>query len=168
MRMWRNSPEKTADIYRRKNGRRAGVLLALLLTLLGTSTAWAGEWKQLEDGDWKYEENGADVTGWIQVDGTWYYMEPDTGLWNPRPALTETAACKLLENAVNRAGWYRNEDTEKVYKVDSTSKNTITVSIMLETQPMVVTGTLNTFEIDLRNATAKSQQTKQVLDLYES
>lgn len=156
---------KTADRYRRRTGRLTAVLLAL--TLLGTSTVWAGEWQQLEDGNWKYEENAEPVTGWIQDEGIWYYLEPDTGLWNPRPALTETSACRLLENAVNRAGWYSNEMTEKVYKVDGSTKNTITVSIMLETAPMVVTGTLNTFDIDLRSGTAKSQQTKLVLDLYE-
>lgn len=165
MRIQGNTIRKTADRYRRRTGRLAGVLLAL--TLLGTSTAWAGDWQQQEDGGWKYEENGEAVTGWIQEKGIWYYLEPDTGLWNPRPALTETSACRLLENAVNRAGWYSNETTEKVYKVDGSTKNTITVSIMLETAPMVVTGTLNTFDIDLRSGTAKSQQTKLVLDLYE-
>lgn len=141
--------------------------MLLAMTLFGAGTAWAGQWQELEDGSWMYEENGESVTGWIQDNGIWYYLDPDTGLWNPRPALSETAACRLLENAVNRAGWYSNETTEKIYKVDKTTKNTITVSIMLETAPMAVTGTLNTFDIDLRSATAKSQQTKLVLNLYE-
>lgn len=141
--------------------------MLLAMTLFGAGTAWAGQWQELEGGSWMYEENGENVTGWIQDNGIWYYLDPDTGLWNPRPALSETAACRLLENAVNRAGWYSNETTEKIYKVDKTTKNTITVSIMLETAPMAVTGTLNTFDIDLRSATAKSQQTKLVLNLYE-
>lgn len=156
---------KRTGAHKRKAGRLAGVLLAM--TLFGAGTAWAGQWQELEGGSWMYEENGENVTGWIQDNGIWYYLDPDTGLWNPRPALSETAACRLLENAVNRAGWYSNETTEKIYKVDKTTKNTITVSIMLETAPMAVTGTLNTFDIDLRSATAKSQQTKLVLNLYE-
>lgn len=156
---------KRTGAYKRKAGRLAAVLLAM--TLFGAGTAWAGQWQESEDGNWMYEENGEAVTGWIQDNGIWYYLDPDTGLGNPRPALSETAACRLLENAVNRAGWYSNETTEKVYKVDKTTKNTITVSIMLETAPMAVTGTLNTFDIDLRSATAKSQQTKLVLNLYE-
>lgn len=150
---------------RRTAKRFTGVLLAL--TLLGASAAWAGEWVPLEDGNWRYEEDGQAVTGWAKVDGTWYYMDPDTGLWDTRPALNEDSACKLLENAVNRAGWYRNEDTEKVYKVDGKTKYNITVSILLETHPTIVTGTLDTFDINLREGTAKSQSTRLVLDLYE-
>ena len=96
---------------------------------------WAGEWQQLEDGSWKYEEDGAYVTGWKQIDGIWYYMDPETELWDAAPALNETSACYLLENAVNKAGWYRNEESHMVYKVDSSDPYTITVSIMLEKEP---------------------------------
>lgn len=128
---------------------------------------WAGEWQQLEDGSWKYEEDGAYVTGWKQIDGIWYYMDPETELWDAAPALNETSACYLLENAVNKAGWYRNEESHMVYKVDSSDPYTITVSIMLEKEPDVLTNTLNTFDIRRKEKTAKSQQTKEVLNLYQ-
>lgn len=128
---------------------------------------WAGEWQQLEDGSWKYEEDGAYVTGWKQIDGIWYYMDPETELWDAAPALNETSACYLLENAVNKAGWYRNEESHMVYKVDSSDSYTITVSIMLEKEPDVLTNTLNTFDIRRKEKTAKSQQTKEVLNLYQ-
>lgn len=148
----------------RRAGRLAGVLLAL--TLFGTSTAWAGEWKQEDDG-WRYEENGETVTGWIRSDGIWYYMDPETGLWDEHPALDDTSACRLLENAVNRAGWYASVEEEKAYKVDKTSKGYLTVSIMLQTSPTEVTSTLNTFDINRKEGTAQSKSTKLVLDLYE-
>lgn len=143
------------------------VMISAALMMLAALPAWAGEWQQLDDGNWKYEEDGAYVTGWKQVDGIWYYMDPETELWVARPVINETSACYLLENAVNKAGWYRNEESHMVYKVDSSNSSTITVSIMLEKQPDVLTNTLNTFDISKKDKTAKSQQTKVVLDLYQ-
>lgn len=142
------------------------MISAAVLSLTALPT-WAGEWQQLEDGSWKYEEDGAYVTGWKQIDGIWYYMDPETELWDAAPALNETSACYLLENAVNKAGWYRNEESHMVYKVDSSDPYTITVSIMLEKEPDVLTNTLNTFDIRRKEKTAKSQQTKEVLNLYQ-
>lgn len=144
------------------------VVLSALMTVLAAVPAWAGEWQQLEDGNWKYEEDGAYVTGWKQVNGVWYYMDPETELWDAAPELNDASACYLLENAVNKAGWYRNEDSHMVYKVDSSNKYTITVSIMLEKEPGLLTNTLATFDISRRDRTAKDQSTKAVLHLYES
>lgn len=152
-------------IYRKTAVKFTGALLAL--TLLGTIPAFAGQWQQEEDGGWKYEENGEAVTGWIQSEGIWYYLDPDTGLWDPRPALNETSACRLLENAVNRAGWYSADEKMLVYKMDSKTKSTITVSILEQISPSDVGGTVNTFDINIKDGTAKSKTTKLVLDLYE-
>lgn len=154
-----------AETGKGKIVRFTGTLLAL--TVLGTSTAWAGEWKLQEDNRWTYEEDGTTVTGWIQDDGTWYYMESETGLWNPHPALTQENVCKLLENAVNRAGWYRNEEAAVVYKLDSVGKRYITASVMSQPDPLGPRSTLNTFDIDMKTGKAKSQSTKLVLDLYQ-
>lgn len=143
------------------------VVVSALMAVLAAMPAWAGEWQQLEDGNWKYEEDGAYVTGWKQVNGVWYYMDPETGLWVARPELNDSSACYLLENAVNKAGWYRDEDSHMVYKIDSSNKYTITVSIMLEKEPDILTNTLATFDISRRDRTAKDQSTKAVLNLYE-
>ena len=149
----------------RKLGRLACVCAAI--TALSARAAWAGEWQQFEDGSWKYEEDGAYVTGWKQVDGVWYYMDPETAVWDAAPELNDASVCYLLENAVNKAGWYRDEDSHMVYKIDSSDKYKITVSIMLENEPDVLTNTLNTFDVTRRDGLAKSQHTKVVLNLYE-
>ena len=140
-------------------GMTAGLLAGSALT------AWAGEWKQIPDEGWKYEENGTEVTGWVKTNDIWYYIDPATGLWVETPVLNEDSVCYLLENAVNKTGWYAKEVTEMVYHIDSVSNDTITVSLLLEGQPSRTTGTLNTFEVKLKDRTAKSLSTKIVLDL---
>ena len=81
---------------------------------LGSTPIYAGQWEESFDGSWKYEENGVYLTGWQQVDGIWYYMDPETELWVARPEINEESVCYLLENAVNKAvrsnarhGWNR-------------------------------------------------------------
>ena len=120
-------------------GMTAGMLAGSALT------AWAGEWKEIPD--------------------IWYYIDSETGLWVETPVLNENSVCYLLENAVNKAGWYKKEVTEMVYHIDSVSKDTITVSLSLEGHPFHTTGTLNTFEVKLKDRTARSTSTKIVLDL---
>lgn len=155
----------TAD-NRRGKRRLAGAVFALLLAAAGAQTAFAGQWEAQEDGGFKYQEDGAYLTEWHQIDGIWYYFDPDTGVWAEKPELTQTAACHLLENAVNRAGWYQNETFPVHYRVDSAAARKMTVSVLLETAPDQVTSTLGVFEIDRRNGTAKELSTKIVLDLY--
>ncbi|MGN0159066.1 MAG: hypothetical protein ACI39W_08015 [Brotaphodocola sp.] len=134
---------------------------------LSASPAFAGQWEPLEDGNWKYEENGKYLTGWQRVDGVWYYMDPDTELWVERPQLNDESVCYLLENAVNQAGWYRNEDKEMYYQIDSSNPYQYTVSLMVSTEPCYATGTMNTFDISRKTGLAKSQSTKLVLNLYD-
>lgn len=159
--------DKRADRHTRSGraGRRR-LAATLLLCVLFTSSAWAGQWEQLEDGAWRYEQDGSYATGWIQADGLWYYLDQDTGLWVERPALTETAACHLLENAVNRAGWYQSEQFPLQFSVTSSGGRTMKISVLLETAPSQVSSTLGTFEVDIRQGTAKELSTKLVLDLY--
>ncbi len=35
----------------------------------------SGNWKQNEEGDWYYEQDGKAVTGWLEDGNTWYYLE---------------------------------------------------------------------------------------------
>lgn len=133
---------------------------------LGSTPIHAGQWEESFDGSWKYEENGVYLTGWQQVDGIWYYMDPETELWVARPEINEESVCYLLENAVNKAGWYRNEESLMYYQIDSSSKYGYTVSLVVSEKPYFMTGTLNTFDISKKTGLAKSQSTKEVLELY--
>ena len=151
---------------RKRRGRLAATVLALTLTLAGAQSAFAGQWETQEDGGWKYQEDGSYLTEWHQIDNVWYYFDSETGAWVEHPQLTETAVCHLLENAVNRAGWYRNETFPMIYTAGGVTSRKMTVTVMLETAPTVVTTTLGTFDVDLRNGTAREQSTKEVLDLY--
>ena len=36
-------------------------------------------WQQLSDGKWFYIQDKAKVTGWLQFNGYWYYLDPTTG-----------------------------------------------------------------------------------------
>lgn len=159
--------EEKRENRTKKSFRKMVMMAGMTAGLLAGSalTAWAGEWKQIPDEGWKYEENGTEVTGWVKMNDTWYYIDPETGLWVETPVLNEDSVCYLLENAVNKTGWYAKEVTEMVYHIDSVSNDTITVSLLLEGQPSRTTGTLNTFEVKLKDRTAKSLSTKIVLDL---
>jgi len=44
--------------------------------MLMPNTALAGEWKA-QNGEWYYQENGEQKTGWIQERGNWYFLNSD-------------------------------------------------------------------------------------------
>ena len=149
----------------KRSGRVAGLVLALLL--LGTQVAWAGQWEEQETGGRKYQEDGAYLTDWQQIDGVWYYFSSETGLYVEKPSLTSAVAvAHLLENAVNRSGWYKNETYPIHYNIDNVTGYKMTVSVWEETAPDSVTSTLGVFDVNLRNGQAKEQSTKNILDLY--
>ncbi len=53
--------------------------LTVCFTLSVAITAYAGQWKQ-EEGQWYYEQDGANLcSGWEKIDGKWYYFK-DTGV----------------------------------------------------------------------------------------
>ncbi|MCD8122744.1 MAG: hypothetical protein LUE65_11035 [Clostridiales bacterium] len=143
------------------------VALVLMMAVLGSFPVFAGQWEQQEDGAWKYEEDGSYLTGWVSVEGTWYYMDPETEEWVRNPSINRNNVCYLLENAVTKAGWYATETSDMVYLVESVSSNKITVSIRLQTQPYLTASTLARFEVSLRDRTAKEMSTKLVLNLYD-
>ena len=163
------SPRKacTEGDHMRRIGRRlAAAACAAVLTAAWAVPAWAGTWQQDEDGGWRYEEDGVWQTGWVQVDGIWYDLDAETGVWIQRPPVNRDTVCYLVENAVTRAGWYEHEDREMVYQVESVEKNRITVALKMETAPFEFTETAQVFEVSLRDKTAKAVTTKLVLDLY--
>ena len=141
---------------------------------VGTETemkAYAAEWQQADNGDWTYaEDDGSLAAGWQKINGVWYYLDPETGVWNEHPAPDETSVCYLVENAVNRAGWFNREISENVvlhYRVDSKNQYKYTVVVQEESRPDEVGTTLKTFEVDKKTGMAKDVSTKIVLNLYE-
>ncbi len=145
---------------------------ALLAVSVGTGLkAYAAEWQQAENGDWTYvEDDGSLASGWQKINGVWYDLDSETGTWNRHPALDEISVCHLVENAVNRAGWFDREISEDAvlhYRVDSSNSYKYTVVLQKESTPDEIGTTLKTFEVDKKTGKAKDLSTKIVLDLYE-
>lgn len=143
--------------------------LAVLLACLWCFPAFADGWVPLENGEWKYEENGEfAASGWRQVDGTWYYFGDDglmltgwvqaaddglwyyldtqTGAWVRRPSLSDETVVKLLDNAIMKAGYYQDEEGEVYLQVDWRDESIIYASLRQKEGPNDMT-TLNTYEI---------------------
>ena len=169
---------KQGEIKKTMKGILAGAFLlaagSAAVFAVGTETemkSYAAEWQQAENGDWTYaEDDGSLASGWQKIDGVWYNLDGETGVWNSHPSLDETSVCHLVENAVNRAGWFNREISEDIvlhYRVDSKNQYKYTVVVQEESRPDEIGSTLKTFEVDRRTGTAKDVSTKIVLDLYE-
>lgn len=159
--------------------------LAAALALAAPQSAWAGNWVR-QDEKWLYEENGTWETGWQFIEDQWYYFDsqgimmtgwvktPENpkwyylnqshGAWEAKPPMTEEAACHLLENALKEAGMYQDEEREIQYKVDYVTKDIIKISIGYEKIPDIFT-TINTYEVDRKNRTARSVTRDQLYQL---
>ena len=75
--------------------RLAGV--GLMVSILGcTFPAWAGEWIQGENGQWVYEENQELLKGWNRIDGIWYCLDTETGVWIEKPSMTSEKAGQMV------------------------------------------------------------------------
>ena len=115
---------KQKELKKTMRGIFAGAcLLAIgsaVVFAVGTETemkAYAAEWQQAENGDWTYaEDDGSYATGWQKIGGVWYYLDPESGVWNSHPALDQTSVCYLIENAVNKKGWFNREISEDEIK----------------------------------------------------
>ena len=162
---------RQGEIKKTMKGILAGAFLlaagSAAVFAVGTETelkAYAVEWQQAENGDWTYkEDDGSLASGW-------YYLDAENGVWDSHPSLDETSVCYLVENAVNRAGWFNREISEDIvlhYRVDSKNQYKYTVVVQEESRPDEIGSTLKTFEVDRRTGTAKDVSTKIVLDLYE-
>ena len=76
-------------------GKRRGLclLFAALISLTGPALpSWAGQWLQNQEEGWLYQEDGVSLTGWQNIDGWWYYLDPETGLWQENPSITAQGA----------------------------------------------------------------------------
>lgn len=145
--------------------KRFGVLLAALV--IGSAfPAWAGQWVQDDNGDYRYEEDGLYAAGWQKIDGTWYYLDTETGVWNPRPTMNGETASYLLSNKLKDAGLYQDEEAEVVCRVDYIMDRTIYLSVGIWTSPNDFS-TITSFEVNQRRGTAESKETKIKFNLWE-
>lgn len=145
--------------------KRFGVVLAVFV-IGSTFPAWAGEWVQNASGDYLYEEDGIYATGWQKIDGTWYYLDTETGVWNPKPAMNGETASYLLSNKLKDAGLYQDEKAEVVCRVDYIMDGTIYLSVGTQTSPNDFS-IITSFEVNQRRGTAESRDTKIKFNLWE-
>ena len=101
---------RQGEIKKTMKGILAGAFLlaagSAAVFAVGTETelkAYAAEWQQAENGDWTYkEDDGSLASGWQKIDGVWYYLDAENGVWDSHPSLDETSVCYLVENALVR------------------------------------------------------------------
>lgn len=135
--------------YRRK------LLLPLTIACISccSMTAWAGEWIQDETGAWIYEEGQDVLKGWQKIDGRWYCLDSETGVWEAKPQLTREAACHLLENKLQDMGLYQDEEEELQYKADYETDKKLEILVGYEEKPEVF-HTINVYEVDKKTGMA--------------
>ena len=143
-----------------------GLIMLAVLTFGSAFTAWAGEWTQAENGDWRYEEEGVYATGWQNIGGIWYYLDTETGIWNPRPAMTGEAASHLLSNKLKEAGLYQDEESEVICRVDYITDGVIYLSVGLQTSPNDF-AVITSYEVNQRRGMAENRSTKINFNLWE-
>ncbi len=77
-----------------------GMLLcvAVAAALIGAAPANTSDgWHKSDSETWTYIQNGKNVTGWVKVGGTWYYMN---------------------EDGVMQTGWQKESASETYYYFD--------------------------------------------------
>lgn len=92
------------------------------------------------------EDSGQDtretavLKGWNQIDGRWYCLDAQTGVWIPRPVLTAEAASYLLDNKLKDLGLYQDEEEELEFKVDYEDGSQLILSVGYEENQDCSTG----------------------------
>lgn len=155
---------KTA-IKKHRLWRRFAVILAVI-SVGCVFPAWAGEWVLEDNGAYRYEEEGSNLTGWQNIDGMWYCLDDETGVWNPRPTMNGETASYLLSNKLKEAGLYQDESSEAICRVDSIMDGIIYLSVGLQTSPNDF-AIITSFEVNQRRGTAESRNTKIKFNLWE-
>ena len=146
-------------------GWMTGMGAAAAVLALSAQTAWAGSWIE-EPMGWFYEkDDGETVRGWNQINGIWYYMDTETGVWQKEPAINRSNAPYLMENMMAEAGLHQDEEKEMEYRVQYETKDTIEVLAGWEEKPGVF-HSVNTFEINKKTKTAISSVTKEEYGVY--
>lgn len=60
--------------------KRFAILFTIIVAMMFTNIAYAGQWKQDAIGYWYQKDDGSYVTGWYQdIDGKWYYFDDQSG-----------------------------------------------------------------------------------------
>ncbi|RKJ07213.1 hypothetical protein D7X87_00810 [bacterium D16-54] len=116
----------------------------------------AAGWEQTEDGWYYYDEAGELQTGWIRAaeDGLWYYLNEETGVWIPRPELDAAASVRLLENAVGKFGYYRNEEEPLIFREDYRDKHAVYLTVRKMTGPDS-DSIINSYKVEKRTGNVK-------------
>lgn len=172
-------------MIRKTSGKSSVFLFTVILSLTFHSfPAQAGQWIQEDGGDWYYEmenegtgdvlvreDSGQDtretavLKGWNQIDGRWYCLDAQTGVWIPRPVLTAEAASYLLDNKLKDLGLYQDEEEELEFKVDYEDGSQLILSVGYEEKPGLF-HRLNSYEIDRKKGTAEPVVGKESISLW--
>ena len=172
-------------MIRKTSGKSSVFLFTVILSLTVHSVpAQAGQWIQEDGGDWYYEmenegtgdvlvreDSGQDtretavLKGWNQIDGRWYCLDAQTGVWIPRPVLTAEAASYLLDNKLKDLGLYQDEEEELEFKVDYEDGSQLILSVGYEEKPGLF-HRLNSYEIDRKKGTAEPVVGKESISLW--
>jgi glucan-binding YG repeat protein len=53
-------------------------LIFIISCLLSVFPAFAGDWKQTDEDEWQYIlDDGSKATGWLELDGHYFYLDSD-------------------------------------------------------------------------------------------
>jgi glucan-binding YG repeat protein len=53
-------------------------LIFIISCLLSVFPAFAGDWQQTEEDEWQYiQDDGSKATGWLKLDGNYFYFDSD-------------------------------------------------------------------------------------------
>ena len=172
-------------MIRKASGKFSVFLFTAILSLAFHSfPAQAGQWIQEDGGDWYYKvenegtgdasvrEGGGQDTretavlkGWNQIDGRWYCLDAQPGVWIPRPVLTAEAASHLLDNKLKDLGLYQDEEEELEFKVDYEDGIQLILSVGYEEKPGLF-HRLNSYEIDRKKGSAEPAVGKETISLW--
>lgn len=104
------------------------LVLTMLLLLVCSTTAFAGQWKQEQTGWWYQEDDGSyPVNTWKEIDGSWYFFEPSgyiaVNRWEGNYYLSASGA--MLVNTITPDGYYVGADGAWIPDGGITEVNTV-------------------------------------------
>lgn len=93
------------------------VLTAAAMTILMSTAAFAGSWKQDSLGWWYQNDNGSyPASTWQQIDGSWYYFHSDgymaSDQWVGEYYVGRSGA--MLTNTMTPDGWYVDDSGRQI------------------------------------------------------
>lgn len=99
------------------------VMTVALLTAAfsGTALAWWNGWELASSeiwGEWCYRQDGEHVAGWMELDDTWYYFDPDSRVMQTGWTYVDGSWYYLDEEGAMLTGW-QNVNGTWYYMYDS-------------------------------------------------